>query len=171
MDLVFACGMFFFGALGYTQTFMYPSDKPYLYTVTLSYLSIVMFCIFGCIEGYAGVPMKTYTGVSLMTYCALMKALSTSTKFAYQVFLNYRKKSTRGVVWQTMVVDLCASILGLVELQIFSSQRGYGFLTNDPRLNFAKFLLTFFSGSFDIIILIQIFCIYPDGKQRRKKYK
>lgn len=95
---------------------IFPSDKPYCYTVWLSYVSLFMFLIFGVIEGYGGILMQSYTGISLMTYCALMKAFSTSTKFSYQVYLNYKKKSTRGVCWQTMSVDLLASILGLIEL-------------------------------------------------------
>ena len=62
---------------------IYLSDKPYFYTVALSYASMAVFVICAVIEGYGGVPFKSYSGISLMTYCALMKAISTGTKFAY----------------------------------------------------------------------------------------
>jgi hypothetical protein len=150
---------------------MYPSDKPYFYTVALSYISIVCFVIFAMIEGYAGIPLKSYARLSLMGYCAIFKAMSTATKYAYQVFLNYKKKSTTGVAWQTMTVDLTASILALTQMQIDAYQAGYGFLLNDPRINTAKLLLVFFSGSFDIVILVQIFCIYPHSNKRKPTYK
>jgi hypothetical protein len=83
-----------------------------------------------------------------------MKGLSSATKFSYQVYLNYKKKSTHGVTWISMTVDLIASVLALTQMQIDSCQAGYGLLTNDPRINFAKFLLGVLSISFDTIILV-----------------
>ena len=89
-----------------------------------------------------------------MTYCALVKATSTGTKYAYQVYLNYKKKSTHGVVWTVLTADLIGSVLGIVVMQIDSFQGGYGLLLFDPRMNLAKLLLCLFSGCFDFIILL-----------------
>jgi hypothetical protein len=150
---------------------IYPSDKPYFYTVALSYASMGCFVLFAMIEGYAKIPLKSYLGISLMGYCSIFKALSTATKYAYQVFLNYKKKSTTGVAWQSLTVDLVGSFFALTQMQIDAYQGGYGFLINDPHLNSAKLLLSFFSGSFDIIILIQVFFIYPNANKRRPSYK
>ena len=106
--------------------------------------------------------MESYLGIGLLGYAAWMKAVSTGTKFAYQVYLNYRKKSTRGVSPQTVGFDFTASVLALSQMQIDSIIGGYGFVMMDPQLNIAKFLLGLFSGSFDFIILLQIFVFYPD---------
>ena len=116
MDLLFSSLLFFFSAWSYTQTMIYPSDKPYSYTVALSYGSIIFFVIAAFAEGYGNLPMEKYLHVSLLTYCALMKALSTGSKFAYQVFLNFKKKSTRGVSATTMAVDLCGATLAMVDM-------------------------------------------------------
>jgi hypothetical protein len=161
MDMVFAILMFFFSAWTYVQTMIFPSSPPYGYTVALSHISIVAMVVFAFTEGYYGVPLQNYAGISLMTYCALVKATSTATKYSYQVYLNYKKKSTHGVVWHVLTADLIGSVLGIAVMQIDAVQGGYGFILNDPRMNFAKLLLCLFSGGFDAFILIQIFFIYP----------
>lgn len=153
IDLVFAMLMFFFSAWAYVQTMVYPSDRPQTYTVVGSWGSMAFFVFAAVLQAY-GVPMESYLGVGLLTYAALMKALSTGTKYMYQVYLNYKKKSTRGVSPVTVSVDCAGAFLALAQMQIDSTLMGYGFLLFDPQLNFAKFLLSFFSGTFDIVQLV-----------------
>ena len=66
-----------------------------------------------------------------------------------------------------MAVDLTASILALTQMQIDSSIAGAGFFLTDPRLNLAKLLLSAFSGTFDSIILVQYFYIYPENSRKK----
>jgi hypothetical protein len=58
--------------------------------------------------------MKSYLGISWLTYAALGKALSTLIKYAMQAHHNYKKKSVIGVSPTTMAVDLTASVLALI---------------------------------------------------------
>ena len=76
---------------------IFPCDPAYWYTKVLWSVSIVFFLVAGVLEGYMGIEMKRYLGLSIMTYCALLKAASTATKYAYQVYLNFLKKSTVGL--------------------------------------------------------------------------
>ena len=66
-----------------------------------------------------------------------------------------------------MAVDLSASLLALTQMQFDSSIAGAGFFLTDPRLNLAKLLLSGFSGTFDAIILVQYFYIYPDNSRNQ----
>lgn len=111
--------------------------------------------------------MKSYLGISWLTYAALGKALSTLIKYSMQAHHNYKKKSVIGVSPTTMAVDLSASLLALTQMQIDSSIAGAGFFLTDPRLNLAKLLLSGFSGTFDTIILVQYFYIYPDNSRNK----
>jgi hypothetical protein len=111
--------------------------------------------------------MKSYLGISWLTYAALGKALSTLIKYAMQAHHNYKKKSVIGVSPTTMAVDLTASVLALIQMQIDSSIAGAGFFLTDPRLNLAKLLLSGFSGTFDAIILVQYFYIYPENSRKK----
>lgn len=113
--------------------------------------------------------MKSYLGISWLTYAALGKALSTLIKYAMQALHNYKKKSVIGVSPTTMAVDLTASVLALLQMQIDSSIAGAGFFLTDPRLNLAKLLLSGFSGTFDTIILVQYFYIYPENSRKKSQ--
>jgi hypothetical protein len=74
------------------QCMIFPCELAYWYTKVIWFLSIVLFLVAGVLEGYGGIEMKSYLGLSIMTYCALLKAASTATKYAYQVYLNFQKK-------------------------------------------------------------------------------
>jgi hypothetical protein len=73
---------------------------------------LAIFLIAAILEGY-GIFMKNYLGISVVTYTALGKALSTLIKYAIQAYHNYRFKSVIGVSPATFAADLTASILAI----------------------------------------------------------
>ena len=74
---------------------------------------LVVFVLAGLLEGFGGIYMKSYLGISWLVYAAITKALSTLIKYAMQAHHNYKKKSVIGVSPTTMAADLTASILAL----------------------------------------------------------
>ena len=167
MDEVFAVCMLMSSGWALVQCWIYPSDQPYRQTEIGCAVVLIIFVFAGLLEGFGGVYMSSYLGISWLTYAALGKAMSTLVKYAMQALHNYKKKSVIGVSPTTMAVDLTASLLALTQMQIDSSIAGAGFFLTDPRLNLAKLLLSAFSGTFDAIILVQYFYIYPENSQKK----
>lgn len=114
---------------------------------------MLIFLVGGFAEGQ-GIMMKSYLGVSWVVYTALGKALSTLIKYYMQAYHNYVRKAVTGASPLSFAVDLTGVMLAFVQMQIDSVVAGHGFFLFDPQLNLAKFLLSFFSGTFDSIILI-----------------
>jgi hypothetical protein len=77
---------------------------------------LAIFLLAAILEGFAGIFMKSYLGISVLTYAALGKALSTLVKYAIQAFHNYRFKSVIGVSPATFAADLSASILAITQM-------------------------------------------------------
>jgi len=81
MDEVFAVGMFISSAWAIVQCWIYPSDAPYRSTEIVCSAVVIIFILAGLLEGYGGVYMKSYLGVSWLVYAALGKAASTLVKY------------------------------------------------------------------------------------------
>ena len=75
-----------------TQTMIYPSDKPLMFTVYSWGTLLAVLVLGGIGEGYFGIMMSSYLGVSWVIYSALGKALSTLLKYYMQAFHNYKRK-------------------------------------------------------------------------------
>lgn len=144
---------------------IYPSDKPVLFNMALWGLIMLVFLVGGLLEGYAGIMMKSYLGVSWLVYCALGKALSSFFKYYMQAYHNYQRKAVTGVSPLACGFDLSGATLGLVQIQIDSTIAGEGFFLTDPRINLAKFLMCMFCWSFDVIILVQRYFIYAKASR------
>ncbi len=116
MDEIFAVCMLMSSGWALVQCWIYPSDKPYRQTEIGCAAILAIFVLGGLLEGFGGVFMKSYLGISWLTYAALGKAMSTLVKYAMQAFHNYKKKSVIGVSPTTMAVDLTASLLALTQM-------------------------------------------------------
>lgn len=93
---------------------IYPSDEPLKLTLYSWGTIMVIFILGGFIEGYGGLYMKSYFGVSLIVYAALGKALSTLIKYFMQAYHNYKRKAVTGVSPLAMAVDLSGATLALI---------------------------------------------------------
>ncbi len=68
---------------------IYPSDPILNFTLYSWTLLMVVFIVGGVLEGYFGILMDWYIGVSWIVYAALGKALSTLLKYFMQALHNY----------------------------------------------------------------------------------
>ena len=97
MDMTFAIIAFVCANSCYTQTFIYPnvpamkSTRILVGTVTLSFFFLAFM------ECYLNITMKSYLGISLINTAAFLKAGSSLIKYIYQIFENFKNKSTKGL--------------------------------------------------------------------------
>ena len=75
---------------------------------------VTVWLIAGLVEGYTGIYMTRYLGVSWIIYAAYVKALSTFCKYGMQILHNYKLKSVTGVSPASVTFDLIASTCCLV---------------------------------------------------------
>jgi len=97
MDLTFAITAFQFASIIVMQTLIYPSHNC-LFSTKIS-VGVVMgtYLLVGIIEVWFGVPLKSYTGISLINLAAFIKAASSFVKYQFQIRENIINGSTDGV--------------------------------------------------------------------------
>ena len=83
VDIVFSVGCISLSNVALVQCWIYPSEKPLRSTETIWYTVVVVLILGGLAEGYLGLPMRNYLGVSWVIYGALAKAASTFVKYFY----------------------------------------------------------------------------------------
>jgi hypothetical protein len=98
----------------YTQTIIYISDPILNSTLFIWLLLMAVYILGGFLEGYFGIMMESYTGVSWIVYAALGKALSTLLKYFMQARHNYMRKCVSGVSPLSCAVDLTGAIFALI---------------------------------------------------------
>ena len=111
------------------------------------------FSVLWILEIQFNVPSNKIVGVSLLGYMAWAKALSTLTKYLYQIHKNFIDQSTQGLSFSAYFNDFMGSCFALTQLEIDSYLRGYAFFLFDPRLNFALCMLSVFSFVNTLIVL------------------
>ena len=114
MDEVCAVIYLICSTIASVQCVIYPSDAPYKSTVIVWTLVFTIFIVAGLLEGYAGIFMKSYFGVSWLVYAALGKAASTFLKYFMQAFHNYNRKSVTGVSPLAIGIDFFGATFALI---------------------------------------------------------
>ena len=160
LDMCFAVIAFVCASAAYSQTFIYPAvpsmDSTRIVTGTL----MAYFVLAACLECYLAIPMKSYTGISLIDFAAFLKAGSSLIKYIYQIYENAKNKSTQGLSVLAYQTDFLGTVFCFSQLQIDSMIAGYKNFLVDPQMNLAKVLLSCFGLINTSIILMQIHCIY-----------
>ena len=93
MDLIFAYVAFVSSSIAFTQTQIYPSHNC-LRQTKVTVTALLSFFLFAAIlEAYLSVPLKRYTGISLIDLAAFIKAGSSLVKYLFQIRENFINKS------------------------------------------------------------------------------
>ena len=103
-------------ATALTQTMIYPSDKPVIFTLLSWGIIMVIFLLGALAEGFFKIEMRSYLFVSWIVYCAICKALSTFQAYFMQTYHNYNRKQVTGVSPLACAVDLTASFCALMQI-------------------------------------------------------
>ncbi|XP_043946638.1 cystinosin [Protopterus annectens] len=101
------------------------------------------------------------TWLQYLYYFSYIKLGVTLTKYTPQVYLNYRRKSTEGWSIGNVLLDFTGGAFSLLQmfLQSYNSD-AWTLIFGDP----TKFGLGLFSIMFDIIFMIQHYCLYRHSK-------
>ena len=161
MDLIFAYVAFVSSSIAFTQTQIYPSHNC-LRQTKVTVTALLSFFLFAAIlEAYLNVPLKRYTGISLIDLSAFIKAGSSLIKYLFQIRENFINKSVQGLSKSAFWTDFMGTIFCFAQLQVDSMIAGFSSFFADPHVNLAKTLIAFFGLVNTSIILTQIHLIYP----------
>eukprot|EP00088_Acartia_fossae_P009114 TRINITY_DN14403_c0_g1_i1.p1 TRINITY_DN14403_c0_g1~~TRINITY_DN14403_c0_g1_i1.p1 ORF type:complete len:402 (-),score=58.95 TRINITY_DN14403_c0_g1_i1:157-1362(-) len=116
---------------------------------------IVIFLFLGIslICSLAGV----LTWLNLLYFCSYVKLGITLIKYIPQAYMNYRRKSTVGWSIGNILLDFTGGALSILQMILISyNNNDWGSIFGDP----TKFGLGFFSILFDVLFIVQHYCLY-----------
>jgi len=98
--------------------------------------------------------------LSFLSVLAEVKVVISVVKYCPQVWLNYQRKSTVGWTIYNILLDFTGGLLSVAQLLLDSWLSGdWSAISGDP----AKLMLGNVSVFFDVIFMIQHYCLYPEG--------
>lgn len=97
--------------------------------------------------------------LSYITWLSLVKVAISVVKYCPQVWLNYRRQSTEGWSISNVLLDFLGGALSIAQLFLDAGMSGdWSGVTANP----AKFLLGNLSMIFDVIFIVQHYCLYGE---------
>ena len=95
--------------------------------------------------------------ISIMGY---MKLSITFLKYLPQFYWNYQRKSTVGWSIANIILDLTGGTFSFVQMAL---EAGFG---QDVKINPVKLVLGIMCVIYDILFIIQHYCLYPQSKEK-----
>lgn len=97
------------------------------------------------------------TWLDFLYFCSYVKLGITLIKYIPQAFMNYRRKSTVGWSIGNILLDSTGGSLSILQMVLISyNNDDWASIFGDP----TKFGLGFFSILFDILFIVQHYCLY-----------
>jgi len=160
---MFAVHAVFATSLTISQIFIYDRGTQRLSKIAMG----ISFCIVVSISIVAILCIfAVKQWIFFFYYLSGVKVGISFIKYCPQVYLNFRRKSTVGWNIWNVLLDFTGGLLSLGQL-VFDSwrTRDWNGITGDP----AKFALGFLSMAFDVIFMVQHYCLYHSGRRRSSK--
>ncbi|CAE7558865.1 unnamed protein product [Symbiodinium pilosum] len=102
--------------------------------------------------------------LTFLTIIAEVKVVISVVKYCPQVWMNYKRKSTAGWTIYNVLLDLSGGFLSVAQLLLDASlSDDWSKVSGDP----AKLMLGNVSVFFDLIFIVQHFCLYRDASRAR----
>jgi len=110
--------------------------------------------------------------LQFLYFCSYVKLGITLVKYIPQAYMNYRRKSTVGWSIGNILLDFTGGALSILQMILISyNNDDWGSIFGDP----TKFGLGFFSILFDILFIVQHYCLYrgnlPHQELEGENYK
>jgi len=123
-----------------------------------------------CLYDPHEVKDKTQFVFNSVIYLGWCKVFISFIKYMPQAYYNYKRKSTEGWSIHNILLDFTGGSFSFAQ-NIIDTIRGQSVIIDDPTqshtLNIAKYALSFVSIIFDIIFMIQHFCLYKENNKLR----
>lgn len=101
--------------------------------------------------------------LTFLTIIAEVKVIISVVKYCPQVWMNYKRKSTAGWTIYNVLLDLTGGLLSVAQLLLDASlSNDWSKVSGDP----AKLMLGNVSVFFDLIFIVQHFCLYRNAQPR-----
>jgi cystinosin len=162
MDLAFAVHAFLISVVIMIQTFYYPrhANKGHTSVYLIIGLVVTMTLIYYYLnENYVHGKSK-----DVWIFMGLSKSLISTTKYCYQIFLNYERQSCHGFSISNVKLDITGGLLSLtqdllrmfvLDIDIFSEKS-----------NIPKFALSIVVIFFDLLFFFQYYVLYRDHDEK-----
>lgn len=160
-DVVFAIHAAFATAVTIGQCFIYERGNQLIAKSTVAILALVwstaaVFLLLTALNVNKNTPWLTF-----LYFFSYVKLGVTLTKYIPQVVFNYKRKSTTGWSIGTVLMDFIGGLFSIGQMFIIS----YNFDDWYSLIgNFTKFGLGVASITFDVIFMVQHFCLYRGNK-------
>lgn len=165
-DVIFAGHAFCITLITLAQICIY-WDYPRLNRQERLFRSLVVGSL--CLVGAASVVLAIYLAglpqccskwLSFLSVLAEVKVVISVVKYCPQVWLNYQRKSTVGWTIYNVLLDFTGGLLSVAQLLLDSwLTSDWSKVSGDP----AKLMLGNVSVFFDVIFMIQHYCLYPQA--------
>jgi cystinosin len=156
-DVVFALHALLLTGATLIQTKIYPSSPS---TSFSRGFIIASFC--GLVMVFIQIYLGNLLRLDLLYYLSSVKMMISVIKYVPQVVFNYKRKGTYGWSIENILLDLSGGLLSLLQTIIDAFALGdWTAITG----NWVKFGMGISSLGFDIIFIIQHYCLYPHSKE------
>uniref|UniRef100_A0A0N5BLR6 Cystinosin homolog n=1 Tax=Strongyloides papillosus TaxID=174720 RepID=A0A0N5BLR6_STREA len=154
-DVIFSLHALFISALVIIQCFFFDSGKQKVSYTCYCYSSFLIVAGIGSIYFPINNIINWLEYLNILSY---IKMATTLSKYIPQILSNYRRKSVDGWSIGVVICDFTGGLMANIQmiLQAMNTDDWTGFLGNP-----VKFGLGFSSMLFDIVFMIQNFCLYP----------
>mmetsp|Transcript_52592 Transcript_52592/g.94419 ORF Transcript_52592/g.94419 Transcript_52592/m.94419 type:complete len:311 (+) Transcript_52592:40-972(+) len=169
-DVVFSGHAFLLTAVTLVQIGMYydyptlgPADRL-LRRVTLAGLALCLLVVAVVAIAIAVQRECCQRWLTFLTILTEVKVLISVIKYCPQVWTNFRRKSTEGWTIYNVLLDFSGGLLSVAQLLVDAIRKDdWSAITGDP----AKLLLGNVSVFFDLIFMIQHYCLYAKRSPAR----
>lgn len=182
-DIIFAAHAVLLTIITIIQIFIYydPSDSDQKVSYTCKMIStcilwgffqiILVEQILGLYDPHE-VKKKLHFVFNSVIYLGWCKVFISFIKYMPQAYFNYLRKSTEGWSIHNILLDFTGGSLSFAQ-NIIDTIRGQSIIDGGSdqshTLNIAKYALSFISITFDIVFIIQHYCLYKDSNYEHSK--
>jgi cystinosin len=161
-DVVFSLHGFFLTCISLTQCYLYENNLLYrvshgtIIFCASSITASVGMAIFLLIDALPHFGLRWISFIYLLSY---IKLIVTLVKYMPQIILNYQRKSTVGWSLHQVLLDAEGGLFSLAQqiLDVFVTKH-----SSSITGNITKFGLGIISLSFDSVLMVQHWLVYPD---------
>lgn len=139
-----------------------PKQKVSLLCWTICGGLIIGSLIVFIIEQYI-IKQLIHNKFNIMQYLGWAKAIISFIKYIPQAISNYKRKSTIGWNIHNILLDLTGGVFSFLQNFIDFLNKEFHGVDTSSALNVVKYALSFVAVGFDLLFIVQHYCLYKDS--------
>jgi cystinosin len=126
-------------------------------------LVFTLLVLLGCPGPNISVGVPLFSWLCVVYWLSLVKLAVTVSKYIPQALMNCQNRSTLGWSIGNVLLDFTGGALSIGQLLLDGATLGWGGVIGDP----IKFALGFVSMIFDVLFMVQHYCLFSHTNRRR----